>query len=681
MNNLSAQPFGRIISLLFVTVSLTMFGQNKEMKFGKVNHDELTMTQCPIDSAAEAVVLCDIGQSYFEYSDSKGFELIFERHLRIKILKSDGYGWATLSIPLYSDGHAAEQVTVLKGKTYNLVNGKVEETKLDNGSVFEENVNDYWKKKKISLPGVKEGSVFEIKYTVKSPFLQRIRDWRFQFSIPVLWSEYELRIPEYYKFSRNATGYVPFVVNESGSAPQSITLTTSQNAGTKYVQKTEFQNTTISFIEYRQRLAAANIPAMKEEPFTTSVENYQAEIEYELHSYKYPGGIEHNFTESWEDVITQLLNDEDFGAQLKRKNLVKKQAEEIRNSTTDPIQQARLALEATRSVIKWDGAFTKYSDEGLSAALSKGAGNSADVNLYLVLLMDEIGLNAVPVILSTRENGFIQEHHPEINGFNYVIACVTVNGKDYLLDATEKFTPFGLISYRCLNGKGLTVVKPGFRWVDLSASEPNGDLYYAEMNLDSSGRMSGILTVSSAGYNGAMVRGRFFTEGEKEYSRWLREQRKNWEITGIEFESPDSLETPVKIVYTLASDEVAENQGGLVFFNVLLTFGQSSNPFKKEKRDYPVDFGAPIKDAYSFTYEIPEGYQVESLPGPIAIALPEKAGTFRFSASIIGNNKIVVNSLLDIKKTLFVPSEYDKLRELFARIVEKHSEQIVLKKL
>lgn len=668
------------VILAFAIISLSLQGQNKEMKFGKVDRGELTMTQCQFDSAVEAVVLGDIGQSYFEYSESEGFELFFERYLRIKILKSDGYGWASLNIPLYTNGHATEQLTLLKGKTSNLVNGKVEETKLDNGSVFDENVNNYWKQKKISMPGVKEGSVIEIRYTVKSPFLQRIRDWRFQFSIPVLWSEYELRIPEYFKFSRNATGYVPFVVNESGATPKSITLISSENTGTKYLHKTEFQNTTINYTEYRQRFAAANVPAMKEEPFTTSVENYQAEIEYELHSYKYPGSTEHNFTELWEDVVTQLLNDEDFGVQLKRGSIVKNQAEKIRNSTSDPLQQAQLALTEARSAIKWNGDFSKYTDEGISYAMSKGSGNSADVNLFLVVLMDEVGLDAVPVIISTRENGFIQEHHPEINGFNYVIACVTINGKDYLMDATERYAPFDLISYRCLGGKGLTVVKPGFRWVDLQAGEAFGDLYFAGMKLDPSGRMEGVLTVSSYGYNGVNVRNSLFTEGEKEYSTRLREQRKIWEVGSIEFISADSLEIPVKTVYNLTSDEVTEDQGNLVFFNVLLNFGQSTNPFKKEKRDYPVDFGAPIKDTYSFTYEIPDGYMVESLPEPVAVALPEKAGSFRFSTSAIGS-KIVVNSILDIKKTLFVPTEYDKLRELFARIVEKHSEQIVLKKL
>lgn len=175
------------------------------------------------------------------------------------------------------------------------------------------------------------------------------------------------------------------------------------------------------------------------------------------------------------------------------------------------------------------------------------------------------------------------------------------------------------------------------------------------------------------------VRNRYFKEGEQEYSRWLKEQRKVWQVTSIGFNSLDTLDKPVKVVYSMESDAVVEDQGTLVYFNSLMNFGQRTNPFKMEKREYPVEFGVPIKDVYSFTYEIPDGYQVESIPAPKAIMLPEKAGTFRFSASVLGN-KVLINSMVDIRKTFFLPSEYSQLREFFSILVEKQAEQIVLKK-
>lgn len=672
-------PCSSLIALLFLILSLPLFAQNKDFKFGKVEKSELESSVCSIDTSAEAVILCDVGQTYIEYTEAEGFQLFFERYLKIKIFKSEGYSWAELSIPIYTDVTMEEQITVLKGKTYNLENGKVSEIKLGNESVFDEKINRYWKLKKVSMPGVREGSVIEIKYVIKSPFLQRVRDWKFQYSIPALWSEYEIRIPEYFKFSRNATGYIPFVVSELSEVSKTITLVGTSYTGSQMTLQTKYDYTDVKYLEYRQRFAAENVPAMKEEPFTSSVENYQAKIEYDLHSYKYPGGTEKRFTDSWEKILSTLLEDEDFGIQLKRGGLVKSQAARIASATSNPLKQIELAMEEARRTIIWNGAFAKYTHENLNYAITKGSGNSADVNLFLVLLLKEIGLEASPVIISTRDNGFILEDHPEINGFNYVIACATVDGKDILMDATERYGPCDLLPERCLNGKGLVVRLPDFRWVDLSATQANSDLFFAEMKLQENGGMEGTLTVASSGYSGVNVRNRFKKEGESEYSRWLKEQRKVWEVGSIEFADMDSLNKPAKVIYTLSSDEVAEAQGDLIYFDVLLNLGQSSNPFKKENRNYPVDFGAPLKDVYSFTYEIPDGYQVETLPAAKAVMLPEKGGTFRFSASVMGN-KILVNSLLDIRQTLFVPSEYDKLREFFALVVEKHGEQIVLKR-
>ena len=46
-------------------------------------------------------------------------------------------------------------------------------------------------------------------------------------------------------------------------------------------------------------------------------------------------------------------------------------------------------------------------------------------------------------------------------------------------------------------------------------------------------------------------------------------------------------------------------------------FAIDENPFKQEKRDYPIDFKYPIHDSYTITYNIPQGYVVESIPEKI----------------------------------------------------------------
>ena len=85
--------------------------------------------------------------------------------------------------------------------------------------------------------------------------------------------------------------------------------------------------------------------------------------------------------------------------------------------------------------------------------MPKKIGNAADINLLLVAMLNKAGIEANPVILSTRENGFIAMAHPSLSDCNYVVARAVVDGKQILLDATEPNLqavahPFSLSEWR-----------------------------------------------------------------------------------------------------------------------------------------------------------------------------------------------------------------------------------------
>ncbi len=75
--------------------------QTDPYKFGKISAEDLSLTACSYDKDADAVVLFDIGKAKFDMTD-EGFELIYERTRRIKILKESGVNYANIEIPLVS---------------------------------------------------------------------------------------------------------------------------------------------------------------------------------------------------------------------------------------------------------------------------------------------------------------------------------------------------------------------------------------------------------------------------------------------------------------------------------------------------------------------------------------------------------------------------------------------------
>ena len=104
-----------------------------------------------------------------------------------------------------------------------------------------------------------------------------------------------------------------------------------------------------------------------------------------------------------------------------------------------------------------------------------------------------------------------------------------------------------------------------------------------------------------------------------------------------------------------------------------------TNPFKLKERLYPVEFPYPVNETLMFTWIIPEGYVVDQIPKPAIVALPGDGGKFYYSVAQNGNAVTIV-SKIQINKTLFLPEEYELIKEFFNQIIAKQGEMILIKK-
>src|SRR5690606_9221422 len=159
----------------FVTVSVA-----QNYKFGKVSEEEILQKQHPEDPTAAAAILYRETSTEFQYDQDSGWYLVMDYFERVKIYKKEGFEWATKEIDLYQSGSASkDEISGLKAYTYNLgANNKIEEIKLRNENIFEEKTSKYLHKTKFTMPDIREGSVIEYKYTIKSPYISNIDEFR-----------------------------------------------------------------------------------------------------------------------------------------------------------------------------------------------------------------------------------------------------------------------------------------------------------------------------------------------------------------------------------------------------------------------------------------------------------------------------------------------------------------------
>ncbi|WP_266202907.1 DUF3857 domain-containing protein [Pontibacter kalidii] len=655
--------FTKLFVLALVLAGFSHQATAQAVKFGKVSEDELRMSAYDKDTSAAAVILSDYGFTRIEYIGE--LKVVFERQMRIKIFKKSGYDWADVVVPYFQKGSAKERVGSIKGFTYNLENGKVTKDKLESKSIFDEQASEYRHTKKFTMPNVKEGSVIDISYTITSDseFIYTLRDWEFQHSIPVAWSEYRARIPGYFDYKFLMQGYHSLYKNESlkeaatGSAKASPDML---NNAYVWIMK--------------------DVPALKEEKYITTIRDYQSKIEFELQRVQFPGEAPRTMTGDWQKVTSDLMTADKFGVQLNRSSFFKSELAAIQGKYKSQPEQLEAIFDLVKNRMKWNGNYGVYANTTIRKAWDERTGTAADINLLLTSMLLEAGFDASPVLVSTRNHGRINTAmSPMVSKFNYVISQVQVGDKEYLLDATDPLVTVGVLPARCLNGEGRLIKKEAGRWVSLTPGANHTRLISANLTMNSQGEIVGTGRESAGGYRAISLRRTILEEGESKYVERLAKEVGDFKLLTPEIKNLNDLQSPVDITYGINVNGSGRSND-IIYLNPMLGRGEKENPFKLQERLYPVDFGTPIDETYICNFTIPEGYEVEEAPQNIALSLPENGGRFMYMVQQQGNT-LQVMSRLNINKPVFYAEEYPILKELYNRIIAKHAEQIVLKKI
>ncbi len=670
------------VLLIFVFLTGKVQSQTPETKFGKPDMKNLQSTVCQIDSGAHAYYVFDVGNSTFTYNtydDSKGFQIFFQRHLCIKILDNEGKSWGDISIGLYHDGNDKEEITELKGYTYNLEKGEIVKTKLEKKDILYEETSENIETTKLAMPNLKEGSVIELEYTVKSDFLFNLHDWYFQRTIPVMYSDYTVGIPEYFYYNQTQRGYFRFRTI-TGSKRQTVTFRgTVRQTGSMGTTQSSSYNSTIDYTDNTLHYLAENIPAFPKEKFLKTPENYLTKVDFELKSVQFPNQPIKNYSSSWEEIDKILTESSNFGKELIRAQYMKDDAEAIKKEGKQGEALMEQALSFMKKKIGWNGTENKYITTTLDKAYKTGSGNAADVNLNLVMLLKALGFNSHPLVLSTQRNGIIYPTHPSISSFNYVIAMVDYDGEIYLMDATDLHSSINLLPVRCLNDKGRIIGDYPEKWINLMNYKSYMSQASYKINLDSTLAFKGIISRKLLQYGAYEYRSKIKNaDNPEEEIKTIEGKGNDFTIDSVKVSKLDSLNEPLEIQYTMTKTSGINVSGNMIYFAPDIDPFFSENPFKLAKREFPVEFDYPMSVQRIYSFTIPANYEVTELPKPVVIKMPDNSANFYYQLTQNGNT-INVSYLLNIKKSLFLPEEYESLKQFFQMLIDKHNELIVLK--
>jgi hypothetical protein len=662
-----------ILSICLFASACLAFAQDKPpVKFGKVSPEDFKTSVYPIDSNANAVIIADIGSTEVVGNTKGWFSLEFKNYRRAHILNKNGYDIGDVSIYIYTRGNMEEELVNLKAVTYNLENGKVVETKLETKSaVFKDKIDKNRVIKKFTFPNIKEGSIIEYQYILKSDFMFNLQPWEFQGEYPRLWSEYNVTIPEFYYYVTLTQGYQPFFLKDQKSRTASFSV--SDNTGTGATERANF---TAGVTDYRW--VVKNVPALKEENFTSTINNHISKIQFQLAEYRYPL-TQRNVMGTWRDVTTELLKDEDFGFALNRDNpWLNDVMDAAVHGASDNLQKARNIYAYVRDNVTCTGHSSLYLAQPLKNILKSRNGNEAEINLLLIAMLRKANIDADPVMLSTRSHGYAYALYPLMDRFNYVIAQASIDGRAYYLDASESRLGFGKLNYQCYNGHARVINNQATPLEFTTDSLNERSITSIFVMNDEKGNLVGSLQKTPGYYESYRMRNRIKDKGQDQLFEDIKKRVAVEAV--ISAKQLDSLGKVDEPLFIKCDFEIKQEKDDIIYMNPMFGEGYKENPFKSAERFYPVEMPYTIDETYLLQLSVPEGYVTDELPKQIALKLNEEGdGMFEYRISE-SNGTISLRSRLRLKRSYFQPEEYEMLREFFNLVVKKHGEQIVFKK-
>ncbi len=599
------------------------FAQNSNHR--EITMDELEMKEDPMFPKVDALVLYrDVNNRVGDY---------IEVYEKLKILTEEGLDYATLKIPYYN-------ASKIWGNTFNLEGGIIQKTKLTKDMIFVEKFkynDNYLQAKKVTFPQVKVGSVIEIHYKASRGTSANIN---MQYNIPIK----ELTIEVYnasgssFRFLQNPRAYLPVSRNDTKSGIHIKTL---------------------------------NVPPLEHESYVYDMELYRARL-----LLKRLGSNRGPQFATWEDVSELLYKYDDFEFHVRPKGIYKEEIAEIIKNVEIPIKKAELIYNYIKKNIEWNRYFGIYPDHGSKQTFKLKKGDVPDINLLFVSMLRSIGIEAYPILASTKMNGIPLMASRE--AFNYTLTGANIDNKWHVFDAANPKATFDYIPEYLVNWQGMLAKDNGsFEWIDLTFPKVSVSRVMVGAKLNHDLVLSGSIKERKTGYFGIDLRYQI------KDSKIEKDSLLEVNIEGLQYKNidmkVDSITANANISYDFSLEDAAEKIGEDLYLSPLFFLSISENPFKKSVRKFPIDFGYPFIRQHIFTVELPIGYTPTFIPDPINLRMPDNLGSYTYAISHSGN-KLQVSTKFHINHSIINSLYFEELKEFFKIRVAKENEKVIMKR-
>lgn len=634
--------------LNYITISIclwasfpTINAQNSDKKFdwGKIPAADRRMTSYEFDPTADALVLAASTKLRVEIKDDKP-QMTVTVYRRVKIFTEAALvSQKNLEIPFdftqnqFKIGKIDAQLTDAEG----------------NQQTAEATENTRMNGRHIIFNNLKVQNILEVTYEITSDNLESISSWPFQETIPVQYAELSTIIDKGFEHA--------FLLKNE----KSIRVSTDGISGAKVFTATNL---------------SANKPMA--DAFSITTGDQATGVNLQLKSVEIAGKGKKTIVSSWSELANRVVQNGGIGQQyLKKSNYedIWKALQPSMNAAKTDEAKLKAVYNFINENVAWNGDWHTTARTSLNAAFEKRSANSGELNLMLIACLNEAGLKAYPMLISTRQHGKTNENTPFLSQFNHLLCYVErPNATPLLVDAGSIFRPIGLPRVESLNGSGWIVNPQNLQWQPM-ASKITARQTLSAFSVNAEGDMKGRFVKTSKDYEAVSERDE---QVRRRAVKSLEKQYLGIRIDSVTNSNSDNSAAFFKRNIYCFLSQIAAVDSNKMTVKPLWHTSFGINPLLAIPANSAMDFPYPIQDLHVFALQIPASATIFKEPNGEMFELPDKSAGL--SLSVTQNADIIQLSLVvKINKLHFEASEYTALKAFFDKIIEKQKEVIVIK--
>lgn len=581
---------------------------------------------------------------------------VLRYYVRVKIHDASVQQAAVVGIPYYFNNDI-EQVADIRGYTHQGP-GPAQRVPLDPARVRTVNLNARYNVKEFTMPAVADGSVIEYAYTVRRRYIEELSDFYLAHQVPTEKAEVSITYPKYLRYRASVQNY-------DGRLNHAVTP----------IDTTSEVPLIFTFPQpepvIRETWTARDIPAVRKEAYISTLDDYRGRIKFQLSEFGLPRQALEN---SWDFVVADIRRKQQPLARI----AASRQARQLGQSIAAATPHLRAAQDSIFHYLNrranYSGSKAPFSDAGEAPVLAGEPADQAAINQTLAAMLQGAGIEAYPLLISTRESGRINRSFPSFFQFNGQLVYSEIDGESWFMDASFPFSHPNLIPVEMYNQTGLLLRPDSYRWVEVqpeaSAFSISVDI---EGQLDRAGNLSGTLRARNAGYPARQIR-RLRAEGA-DAAAIIRQAV----LDGYPDARIDNARYATQGDTTLLQAEFSLQDYGVSFANGIeyppMVVGYlKQSPFDEStaERDLPVTLDAPERLDLSYRIALPPGMQLARRPQDRTIRLPGAVFAEQYGAP---SDTLNYQFRIDLSRRQFPPELYPRLRSLYRRWVELSNTQ------